>query len=152
MANFVVDPNAVGSGYSFAPPGVISPSTDRQLDPITRDFVRTANGEWAEVADARTLVMVALELELGASPFTPEDGTVIAATRRTGDPITPEFVEAEAQRVGDALTRAGVLADFGVTVRDAAGAVLRDGSGQFVVQLTWRDLSTGVATDLTIRG
>lgn len=152
MPNFVTDPNAIGSGYSFVSAGAPTQLTDRLLDPVTRDYVRTANGEWAETPDSRTLVMIMLELELGASPFDPADGTTISALRRNGDPVTPEEVEADAQRVGDALVRLGVLADFHASTRDAAGNVLRDSAGRMVVALAWRDLASGSPVDLVVRG
>jgi len=152
MPNFVSDPNAIGSGYSFVTAGTPTPLTDRLLDPVTRDYVRTANGEWAETPDSRTLVMVMLELELGASPFDPADGTTIGALRRNGDPVTPEEVEAEAQRVGDALVRNGVIADFQAATRDAAGNILRDSAGRMVVALAWRDPASGSPVDLVVRG
>ncbi len=152
MPNFVSDQNAIGSGYSFVSAGAPTPLTDRLIDPVTRDYVRTTNGEWVEVPDSRTLVMIMLELELGASPFDPADGTTIAELRRNGDPITPDEVQAEAQRIGDALTRAGVLAEFQATTRDAAGNVLRDSAGRMVVALAWRDLASGSPVDLAVRG
>lgn len=152
MPNFASDPNAIGSGYSFVSAGSPSPLTDRLIDPVTHDYVRTANGEWVETPDSRSLVMIALELELGASPFDPSDGTTIASLRRDGDPVTPDDVEAEAKRVGDALVRSGVIADFQATTRDAAGSVLRDSAGRMVVALAWRDLASGSPVDLVVRG
>lgn len=150
------------SGFSFVPGGS-SPaalgqvvgsgaaSTDMLIDPVTLDYVRTANGEWAETADSRTIVMLMLELELGASPFDPQDGTTIAARRRDGDPVTPEEIEAEALRVGDILQREGIVADFTATITDAAGNLLRSSSGSVVV-LSYRDLASGSPVDLAIQG
>jgi len=158
--------SSFGSGFDFAPS--LRPGTplaalgateagdpgqlDMLLDPATLDYVRTDNGEWAETADSRTLMMIMLELEHQASPFDPADGTTIAARRRDGDPVTPEEVEAEVQRVGDILTKSGTIADLEVQVRDANGNVLRDTSGRFVVALFWRDLASGSPVDLAIQG
>lgn len=152
-----------GSGFSFIPGGTaavlasrVAPTgamlTDMMLDPVTLDYVRTANGEWAETADSRTLVMIMLEMWLGASPFDPNDGTTISALRATGDPITPDELESEALRIGDILQRDGVIADFSATIQDAAGNLLRDSSGRLVVALSWRDLASGSPVDLAIRG
>ena len=141
------DPAALGQIVGAAPT-----PTDMLIDPVTLDYVRTADGAWAETADSRTLMMIALELELGASPFDPQDGTTIAARRRDGDPVTPDEVEAEALRVGERLQREGVIADFSATVRDAAGDLLRDSSGRMVVVLSWRDLASGSPVDLAIQG
>jgi|ERR1051325_1724917 hypothetical protein len=152
----------LGSEFSFVPGGASPDSlgqivgggaqTDMLIDPVTLDYVRAADGSWAETADSRTLVMIMLELELGASPFDPADGTTIAARRRSGDPITADEVEAEALRVGDRLQREGVIADFSATVTDAAGNLLRDTSGRLVVALSWRDLASGSPIDLAIQG
>lgn len=155
-----------GSGFDFAPvlpPGAspaslgqiigAAPATvDMLIDPVTLDYVRTSDGAWAETADSRTLMMIMIELEYQASPFDPQDGTTIAARRRDGDPVTPDEVEAEALRVGDQLQREGAIADFAVTVRDAAGDLLRDSSGRLVVALSWRDLASGSPVDLAIQG
>lgn len=149
-----------GSGFSFAPgSAAVDPTgptggatVDMLIDPATLDYVRTTNGEWAQTGDSRTLMMIALELELGASPFDPQDGTTIAARRRDGDPVTPEEIEAEALRVGDQLQREGIIADFSVTIRDAAGQLLRDTSGRLVVALNWRDLASGSPVDLALAG
>lgn len=152
-----------GSEFSFAPASS-SPSrlgqvvaigaaqTDMLIDPVTLDYVRTSTGEWAETADSRTLMMLMLELEYAASPFDPLDGTTIAARRRDGDPVTADEVEAEALRVGEQLQRDGLIADFSVTVTDAAGNLLRDASGRLVVALSWRDLASGSPVDLAIQG
>lgn len=153
--------SAFGSGFDFAPDvplslgqvaGTGSTPVDMLIDPVTLDYVRTPDGAWAETADSRTLMMVELELELGASPFDPQDGTTIAARRRDGDPVTPDEVEAEALRVGDKLQRDGIVADFAATVRDPAGNILRDSSGRLVVALSWRDLASGSPVDLAIQG
>jgi hypothetical protein len=151
--------SSFGSGFSFsqlanlnATDGGDLGQVDMLIDPVTLDYVRTADGAWAETADSRTLMMLELELELGASPFDPTSGTTIAARRRDGDPVTPGEVEAEALRVGDRLQREGVIADFSATVRDAAGNVLRDSSGRLVVALNWRDLASGTPVDLAIQG
>lgn len=153
----------LGSGFSFVPGGGDAASagqvladgsglTDMMLDPVTLDYIRTENGEWAETADSRTLMMIMIELELGTSPFDPNDGTTIASLRANGDPITPDEVEAEALRIGDILQREGIVADFTATVRDAAGELLRDSSGRLVVSLSWRDLASGSPVDLAIQG
>lgn len=152
-----------GSGYSFVPgPGGSSLSSlgatpagdltgqlDQLIDPVTGDYVDTDNGEWAETADSRTAMMLQLEIEHGASPFQPNDGTTIRARRRDGDPITPEEVEAETLRAGAVLQAAGMIADLEVAIRDDRGRILRDQSGRFTVRVSWRDLASGSPVDLT---
>lgn len=152
-----------GSGFSFAPisgspddlgqvVGIGAAQTDMLIDPVTLDYVRTSTGEWAETADSRTAMMIMLELEFGASPFDPQDGTTIAARRRDGDPVSVDEVEAEALRVGEQLQREGLIADFSVTVTDSAGNLLRDAAGRLIVSLSWRDLASGSPVDLAIQG
>ncbi|HEX6022563.1 MAG TPA: hypothetical protein VFZ00_11250 [Solirubrobacter sp.] len=150
----------LGSEFSFVPGGgdpaalgqTSGGSTDMLIDPVTLDYVRTSTGEWAETADSRTTMMIMLELELGASPFDPLDGTTIAARRRDGDPVTTDEIEAEALRVGEFLRRAGIIADFSATTTDAAGRPLTDSAGRTVVALSWRDLASGSPVDLAIQG
>lgn len=147
-----------GSGFSFAPitraealqqnPGGDIPGAfDMLLDPVSLDYVRTDNGEWAETADSRATVMIMLELELGASPFDPGDGTRLRALRRVGDPITPEVIQADVLRAGGVLVADGVISDLAVDVRDTAGDALVDESGRGAVQLHWRDLASGSPVD-----
>lgn len=152
-----------GSGFSFVPPiggtplsalsfnapGRSSSGIDRLIDPITRDYVRTDNGEWAETADNRTTVLIALSLRIGESPFDPDQGTAIAARIKGGIGNSPEFLRAETERVGAQLARAGVLADLRVTVRDDDGVALRDQAGRLAVRLEWRDLSSGSPATIT---
>lgn len=154
-----------GSGFSFVPgpggtslaalgptpAGDLAGRLDMLIDPATLDFVRTANGEWAETADSRTKMLLMMELELGASPFTPADGTRIAEFRRLGDPITPEFLQSEARRAGQLLVQAGVVSDLVVAVRDQHGEVLRDLAGRAVVFLTYRDLASSSPVELILQ-
>jgi len=147
-----------GSGFIFAPitraealqqnpAGEIPGAFDMMLDPVSLDFVRTDGGEWAETADSRATVMIMLELELGASPFDPGDGTRLRALRRVGDPITPEVIQSDVLRAGGVLVADGVISDLSVDVRDTAGDALVDESGRGAVQLHWRDLASGSPVD-----
>lgn len=144
-----------GSGYWSSPSPDTSPvigsgtagQFDRLIDPVTRDYVRTANGEWAEVPDSRSTMMLMLELRLGASPYDPGDGTTIADLRENGDPLTPEDVLAETLRAGGILQAAGIISDLSVTVRDSFGAVQHDQNGRLLVRTAWHDLASGSAID-----
>lgn len=155
---------SLGSGYSFVPgagglsavvPGAPAGDTaarfDMLINPVTLDYVRTANGQWEEIADSRTKMLLQLELELDASPFTPSDGTRLAALRRAGEPITPGLLLGEARRAATLLARAGVLADLAVEIQDSAGARLVDLAGRPAVVITWRDLSSGLPVDLVFQ-
>lgn len=152
-----------GSGYTFipgpggsslgslnaTPAGDLAGQLDQLIDPVTGDYVDTDDGEWAETADSRTAMLLQLEIEYGASPFRPGDGTTVRARRRDGDPITPEEVEAETRRAGAVLQAAGMIADLEVAIRDENGNVFRDQSGRFTVRVSWRDLASGSPVDLT---
>lgn len=156
-----------GSGFTFVPgiggtpiealsiqaASAASDGVDRVLDPVTLDYVRTENGEWAETADNRTTVLIALSIRLGESPYDPDQGTSIARRLMTGQAVTPEFLQAETVRVGEQLARAGVLSDLRVTVRDQDKRPLRDSAGRLAVKTEWRDLSSGspVATTFAPR-
>lgn len=154
-----------GSGFSFLPgpggsslaslnptaPGSLSSQIDQLIDPNTGDYVRTDNGEWSETADSRTTMLLMLEIEFGASPFDPSDGTTLGALRRNGDPITPEILRSETLRAGGVLQAAGILADLEVSVRDGDGNVIRDQSGRTLVLAAWRDLSSGSPVDLLLQ-
>lgn len=120
---------------------------DQLIDPVTRDYVRTANGEWSEVADSRSTMLLMLEIRLGASPYDPGDGTNIADLRESGDPLTPEDVLAETQRAGGILQDAGIISDLVVSVRDSAGNLQYDQRGRLLVSTSWNDLASGSALD-----
>lgn len=155
-----------GSGYAFIPgPGGsdltglgatpasdLSGQLDMLIDPNTGEYLETADGEFAETADSRTTMLLMLELEHAASPFSPGDGTTLAERRRQGDPITPEDVQAETLRAGAVLQAAGLIADLDVRVRDDRGDVLRDQSGRLLVLTSWRDLASGSPVDLITQG
>jgi hypothetical protein len=123
---------------------------DRLIDPVTRDYVRTPNGEWAETADNRTTVLIAFSIPIGESAFDPEQGTAIRQRIRSGFGLSPEFLRSESERVGAQLARHGVLADLQVTVRDADKRPLVDQAGRQAVKLQWRDLSSGSPATTTI--
>lgn len=153
-----------GSGYSFVPApgpggtplsaldatpaGDLAGRLDQLIDPTTGDYVDTDNGEWAETADSRTMMLLQIEIEHGASPFTPGDGTTLKARARDGTPVTPEEIQAETLRAGGVLQSAGIVADLDVQIRDSQGRLLRDQSGRLLVVTSWRDLASGSPLDL----
>lgn len=127
----------------LGPPGGL----DYYIDPVTRDYVRTTDGDWLLTADSRTAVFLMHSLEYGASPFTPGDGSVVPALLRDGEPITADILRSDAVRIGQVLARDGVLTDMVVTVRDAAGGDLVDQNGRQVVYEQWVDLASGTPID-----
>lgn len=154
-----------GSGFSFVPgpggsslsslnptpPGAHPGGMDQLIDPVTLDYVRTANGEWAETSDNRTSMLIMLETEFGASPFDPEDGTVIKEVIRSGEPLSPEQLQAEMVRAGQLLAADGVISGHAVQVRDEDGEALTDERGGAVVIHRWNDLAAGSPINLVYR-
>lgn len=126
---------------------------DMYLDPVTRDYVDTDNGEWLETADSRTLVMCMLETRFGEDWAEPRDGTRIKASLENddGDPTTTAFIVAETQRAMAVLAADGIVADVSVTGTEIRGGVeqtLRDEAGRQAIRLSWRDLASGSPIDL----
>jgi hypothetical protein len=148
----VATSSTFGSGYSFVPdPDSPMSSVDQEIDPISGDYVRTSTGEWSEVVDSRTTMLLMIALEHGASPFDPADGTTIAEKMRNGDPVTPEDVREETLRVGEVLRAAGRISDFRVDVHDSDGSILRDQAGRLLVRTSFTDLASGSTVDLIHR-
>lgn len=121
---------------------------DQYLDPITLDYVDTDDGEWLETPDSRSIVMIMIETQLGRSYSAPGDGTRIAESFESGDPVTPLFVVSEVTRVMTALAAAGVLTDFSIRSKDEDGNDLVDVNGRFSPELRWTDLASGSPVDL----
>lgn len=152
-----------GSGFSFVPtpggsplsalnqilPSSMSSGVDRMLDPVTLDYIRTDNGEWAETADSRTIVLIALSIRLGRSAFDPSHGTTIADRLENGLGLSPEFLQAETVRVGEQLRQEGIISDLRVIVRDQDGNELRDDAGRLAVKTEYKDLSSGSPVNAT---
>jgi hypothetical protein len=121
---------------------------DMALDPITLDYIDTDDGEWLEVSDSRTMVMIQLEQRLGESWESPGDGTSIQAELEEGDPVTPEFIAAEYERALALLVQDGLIADVVIApVRDDFGNPIVDEAGRFLMNVSWRDLPTGSIVD-----
>lgn len=120
---------------------------DQLLDPITLDYVDAPDGSWTETADSRTIFVIMARTRLGKSYLAPGDGTRIDEELETGDPVTPEFVQAEYQRIAQILTRDGVMSNFQIAVRDENGDPIVDEDGTFSPQMSWIDLATGSPVD-----
>lgn len=139
-----------GSGLSFVPRSLqgvqtstLTGGSDRLIDPSTRDYVRTANGEWVETQDSRTIMLIALSVKLGKSPFSPNRGTSVADAIARGELASPEFLQAEVSRSAGQLVAEGIITDLVVLVRDEDGEPLVDEAGRQVVQTQYQDLASG---------
>lgn len=130
---------------------VLAGLLDQFLDPVTRDYVKTDDGEWLETPDSRTLVFCFLETELGKSFSAPGDGTEIKAKIESGDPLTTAGVEADIRRAMAVLEAAGITGSPEVTGRDEDGEQLLDESKRAVFLLSWIDLATGSPIEAVFR-
>jgi len=150
-----------GSGFSFTPPSggssldVLGPTgpnnlstgMDQLIDPVTRSYVRTSNGEWAETADARTTILIALSIELETSPYDPGHGSAVPERMRSGDIGADDlidFVQNDYVRILNDLVDEGIIASPQVQVRDPqTGKPLVSGDGRLLVRITAFDLASG---------
>lgn len=157
--------SGLGSGFAFVPttPGTslldslgatpassLTGQLDQLIDPVTMDYVRTEDGEWAETADSRTIMFIAMTQRLGESPFDPDHGTAIFRLLEQGL-LSPEMAQAETERVGAFLTAQGVLTDFEVTIKDERGEYLVGDDDRLVISTNWRDLSSGSPINQTFQ-
>lgn len=139
-------PPPSSSGPSSSSAGVravLGGLLDMEIDPVTLDYLDTEDGEWSETPDSRSIVLCQIELELGASIYSPGDGTRIKEMIRAGDPVTTAFVESELRRAMGLLEAAGVVGGVEVNGRDREGKQLTDETGRAVFELAWIDLATG---------
>lgn len=113
---------------------------DQLIDPVTLDYVDTDDGEWAETADSRSIVMIQIEMNLGEDFYAPEDGTRVKRLLETGDPLTPDIAVAESLRALSLVQVAGIISDVTAT----HGFV----DGIFTITMGWRDLASGSPVDL----
>jgi hypothetical protein len=157
-------PSAFGSGFSFVPAGTsllaslgATPAGDlvghgdQLINPVTLDYVRTENGEWAQTYDSRTIVLIALSTRVSESPFDPDHGTNIGQLQETGDLVSPEMIQSETIRIGTDLTDEGVISDLLVRVRDDKGKPLTNEAGAQIVETSWRDLASGSPINSTFQ-
>lgn len=112
---------------------------DLYIDPITKDYVDTDDGEWLEVPDSRTLVMVQIDMHFGADYFAPGDGTRIRELLEQGVAPPDELVVSETRRALQVVVDDGTITDLEVTSRRRGG--------ELVVDCSWRDRATGMPVD-----
>lgn len=131
----------------------VSGLLDQEVDPVTLDFIDTDDGEWAETADSRSIVLCQLEIELGKSIETPGDGTRIREQleNEDGEPVTTSFVESEIRRALSILENLGTLEGVQVSGRDSSGDQLVDDAGRARFDLAYIDHATGSPVDIVYR-
>lgn len=128
--------------------GRLGAPLDQYIDPVTLDYVDTADGEFLETADSRTIMMMQLEIRLGSDVTAPRDGTRLKAMLEAGEPVTREVIVAESLSAAQVLVDAGDASDVSATMVDGAGQPLIDEKGRPVVSMSWRDLASGSPVDL----
>ena len=114
---------------------------DLDLDPVTRDFVDTADGLWQERDDSRTAVH--WQLEERADEWWGDDrtGSLIGQLLEREEPATPEELRDECLRSLQLLVDEGIIADLAVVVGDAS-------IGRATIDLSWTDVGSGRRVDL----
>lgn len=112
------------------------------IDPSTRDFVDTEDGEWEEIEDARTAVVCQLDSELDAWWGDPDAGSENAAIMRSDLP-TAAALKNSSERALRKLQAAGLISDVFVVLDSEDNA---RGFAGFVLQ--WFDRSSNRPADL----
>lgn len=116
-------------------------SADFVIDPITRDFIDTTDGEWLVSTDSRSAVLHQLEIRLFSWWGDPQQGS------RCRDVIAGDFggtiedVKDAALLALQALINEGIIADLAI-VTD------KDETGRDVLLLSYTDQSSGRLVDL----
>lgn len=158
--NNAFDAGAFDAGLGQPTAGVFNKATttrselggyfDMFIDPVTLDYVDTADGEWLETSDSRTIVMMMLDNRFGEDPLASNDGTLIKAELENdeGRPVTPEFVLSETLRALQVLVQEGIIADVDAAVTDSDGKPLTTEDGTLLVRLHYVDLASGSPVDI----
>jgi hypothetical protein len=117
---------------------------DQDLDPVTRDYIDTVDGAWAETASSRAAVMMQLEIRYNEWHVDWTAGSRIPAMLEGEDPVTPDMVVDETRRALQVLVEDGLIADVSV----AAGA-FDDEAGRLEVEVGYTDVVSGHAVAFT---
>lgn len=116
-------------------------ATDVYIDPVTRDFVETDDGDWEETDDNRTAVFCQLDSELDAWWGDPDAGTENAAIMRSELP-TIEALKNSSERGMRVLAGAGLVSDVFVVIDKEDNP---SGFGQLLFQ--WFDRTSNRPAD-----
>lgn len=118
-------------------------ATDVKIDPETRDFVDTADGDWEEIDDATTAVMLQLDAREDGWWGDPPSGSRNAEIMESDLPTIDDLRDSTRRALG-ALVKAGVIADAFVNVGDDQDK----GAGVGSLLIQWRDRSSNRPADL----
>lgn len=117
-------------------------ATDIVIDPVTRDFVETDDGEWEESDDARTAVFCQLDSREGRWWGDPFAGSRNAEILESDLP-TPESLRDSSRRAMLALAGGGLVSDVHITI-----TTHDKGRGFAGLLFQWRDRSSNRPADL----
>jgi hypothetical protein len=115
---------------------------DILIDPVTLDFVDTADGEWEETDDSRTAVMCQIESREGAWWGDASAGTRNAEIMESELPTLEALVDST-KRGLQALRAGGVISAAAVAELDSDNA-----RGYGSLYLTWTDRKSTRPADL----
>lgn len=113
---------------------------DLDLDPITRDFIDTADGLWEEASDSRTAVFWQLEERAGESWHGDPTGSRLAELLEREEPATAEELRDEVLRALQLLVDEAVITDLVVAIGDAS-------VGRAQIDLAYTDVASGRRVD-----
>jgi phage gp46-like protein len=119
-------------------------ATDQRIDPSTRDYIDLPNGDWEEVDDSSTAVMIQLDADEGAWWGDPLSGSQIGALMRytQGEGITTaETIRDAARRALNALAAVGMISDVATTI-------IEERTGFAGILLQWFDHASNRPVDL----
>jgi hypothetical protein len=132
------------SSRSLEPTDILFGLLDQDLDPVTHDYVDTADGAWAETATSRTAVQCQLSTRFNSWPRDPDMGTQLQEWLENGVPITPAMVIDDTRRALQLVVEDGLIADLEVEI----GSFDID-AGALEVECTYTDVLAGYVVELT---
>lgn len=139
----VPDAGAVDINRPLPSPINGSSLTSRLINPVTKDYVYTADGRAVGQATVPHLVSIALMTALGSSAI-PELGQTLSKIQEKGPNFSAQITSA-IQNALAALIRAKQVQLIGVSVQEPSG---NPDAGVITVQ--WRDLTTGIVQNSAI--
>ncbi len=116
---------------------------DMDLDPVTRDYINTDDGAWAETTSSRAAVMMQLEIQYNRWHADPDAGSRIRELLEADDEVTADMIVDEARRSLQLLVEDGIVADLSVAV----GAEDTE-AGRLDIDISYTDVLSGHVVEL----
>lgn len=136
-------PSAPASSSVPEPSDILFGLLDLEIDPVTRDYIDTDDGGWAETATSRTAVVCQLSIRYNAWPADPEAGTRLAEWLESGEPVTAEMVVDDTRRAMQHVVVDGLISDLSVE----AGTFDPE-AGALELELAYTDVLSGYRVEL----